>query len=132
VSWRWLSRRAVLAIHAEQIAEHGGAPGLRDEGLLESALARPRQRATYTDAGAAELAAAYGYGIVRNHPFVDGNKRTGVVAAVTFLLLNGHEFEAAEADVATIFDQLADGTLTESQLADWFQQATSPGEAEPA
>jgi death-on-curing protein len=121
VTWRWLSRRAVLAIHAEQIAEHGGAPGLRDAGLLESALARPRQRAAYADVDAADLAAAYGYGIVRNHAFVDGNRRTGFVTAVTFLLLNGHEFEASESNVVAIFGQLAGGALSEEQLADWFR-----------
>ena len=125
MSWRWLSQRAVLAIHAEQIAEHGGAPGLRDEGLLESALARPRQRAAYAASDAAELAAAYGYGIVRNHPFVDGNTRTGFVAAVTFLLLNGGTFLASEGEVAVAFEQLAGGALTESQLADWFRDHAS-------
>jgi death-on-curing protein len=121
VTWRWLSKRAVLAIHAEQLAEHGGAPGIRDEGLLESALARPRHRAAYAQRDAADLAAAYGYGIVRNHPFVDGNKRTGFVAAATFLLLNGRAFEAAEADVATTFEQLAAGALTEQRLAEWLR-----------
>jgi death on curing protein len=112
----------VLAIHAEQIAEHGGALGPRDAGLLDSALARPRQRATYAAADAAELAAAYGYGIVRNHPFVDGNKRTGFVAAATFLSLHDRAFEASEAAVAVTFDQLASGALTEPQLADWFRE----------
>ena len=121
MTWRWLSKRAVLAIHAEQLAEHGGAPGIRDEGLLDSALARPRQRAAYAEPDAPDLAASYGYGIVRNHPFVDGNKRTGFVAGATFLLLNGRAFEAAEADVVTIFEQLAAGELTEQRLADWFR-----------
>jgi death-on-curing protein len=121
VSWRWLSRRAVLAIHAEQIAEHGGARGLRDSGLLEAALARPRHRAAYEKPDPADLAAAYGLGLVRNHPFVDGNKRTGFIAAATFLLLNGCEIEASESDVVTTFRQLAHGTLTEHQLADWFR-----------
>jgi death-on-curing protein len=121
VTWRWLSKRAVLAIHAEQLAEHGGAPGIRDEGLLESALARPRHRAADAEPDAADLAAAHGYGMVSNHPFVDGNKRTGFVAAATFLLLNGRAFEAAEADVVTTFEQLAAGELTEQRLADWFR-----------
>jgi death-on-curing protein len=121
VTWRWLSKRAVLAIHAEQLAEHGGAPGVRDEGLLESALARPRQRAAYAEPDAAELAAAYGYGIVSNRPFVDGNERTGFVAAATFLLLNGRAFEAAEGDVVTTFERLAAGELTEQRLAEWFR-----------
>jgi death on curing protein len=117
VTWRWLSKRAVLAIHAEQLAEHGGAPGIRDEGLLDSALARPRHRAAYAPPDAADLAAAYGYGIVSNHPFVDGNRRTGFVAAATFLLLNSRAFEAAEGDVVTTFEQLAAGELTEQRLA---------------
>jgi death-on-curing protein len=121
VTWRWLSRRAVLAIHAEQIAEHGGAPGLRDAGLFESALARPRQRAADAEVDAAGLAAAYGYGLVRNHAFVDGNRRTSFVAAVTLLLLNGRKFEASESDVVTIVGQLAGGPLSEEQLADWFR-----------
>ena len=121
MTWRWLSKRAVLAIHAEQLAEHGGAPGVRDEGLLDSALARPRQRAAYAKPDGAELAASYGYGIVSNHPFVDGNKRTGFVTGATFLLLNGRAFEASERDVATTFEQLAAGELTEQRLADWFR-----------
>jgi death on curing protein len=121
VSWRWLSRRAVLAIHAEQIAEHGGAPGLRDGSLLDSALARPRNRAAYNKPDPADLAAAYGFGLVRNHPFVDGNKRTGFVAAATFLLLNECAIKASESAVVTTFRRLADGTLTEQQLADWFR-----------
>ena len=81
----------------------------------------PRQRAAYAEPDAADLAASYGYGIVGNHPFVDGNKRTGFVAAATFLLLNGRAFEAAERDVVTTFEQLAAGELTEQRLADWFR-----------
>jgi death-on-curing protein len=125
VTRRWLSRRAALAIHAEQIAEHGGAPGLRDEGLLDSALARPRQRAASAEPDTAGLAAAHAFGIVRNHPFVDGNKRTGVVAATTFLLLNGCELEASERDAVSTFRQLAAGTLTEQRLADWLRRNSS-------
>jgi death-on-curing protein len=121
VSWKWLSRRVVLAIHAEQIAEHGGAPGLRDEGLLDSALARPRQRAAYAELDAADLAASYGYGIVRNHPVVDGNKRTGFVAGATFLLRNGRTLDVPEEDVVETFGQLAAGALTEQQLAAWLR-----------
>ena len=121
MSWRWLSRRAVLAIHAEQISEHGGAPGLRDGGLLDSALARPRHRAAYDEPDPAELAAAYGFGLVRNHPLVDGNKRTGFVAAATFLLLNGCEIEASESAVVATFRRLAKGTVSEQQLAGWFR-----------
>ncbi|MGH6899699.1 MAG: type II toxin-antitoxin system death-on-curing family toxin [Geminicoccaceae bacterium] len=122
MTWRWLSRRAALAIHAEQIAEHGGAPGVRDEELLDSALARPRQRAACSEPDTADLAAAYAFGIVRNHPFVDGNKRTGFVVAATFVLLNGCEMDAWERDIATTFGRLADGALSEEQLADWFRR----------
>jgi death-on-curing protein len=121
LTWRWLSKRALLAIHVEQLAEHGGAPGIRDDGLLESALARPRHRAADAEPDAADLAAAYGYGIVSNHPFVDGNKRTGFVAAATFLLLNGRAFEAAEGDVVTTFEQLAAGALKKERLAEWLR-----------
>ena len=121
MSWRWLSRRAVLAIHTEQIAEHGGAPGLRDGGLLDSALARPRNRAAYEEPDVADLAATYAFGLVRNHPFVDGNKRTGFVAGATFLLLNGSEMTASEGKVVATFRQLADGSLAEQELANWFR-----------
>ena len=121
MSRRWLSKSAVLAIHAEQLAEHGGAPGFRDEGLLDSALARPQHLAAYGDPDVAELAAAYAFGLVRNHPFVDGNKRTGFVAAATFLLLNGYDLEAPEQDVVTVFWRLADGTLSDQELAGWFR-----------
>jgi death-on-curing protein len=121
VTWRWLSKRTVLAIHVEQLAEHGGAPGIRDGGLLESALAQPRRRAADAEPDAADLAAAYGHGIVSKHPFIDGNKRMGFVAAATFLLLNGRAFEAAEADVATTFEQLAAGELTEQRVAQWLR-----------
>ena len=114
---------AVLAIHAEQLAEHGGAPGLRDEGLLDSALARPENLAGYRDPDAAALAAACAFGIVRNHPFVDGNKRTGFVAAATFLALNGFDLGAPEQDVVKTFWRLADGSLSEDQLAEWFRSA---------
>lgn len=108
------------------MAEHGGRPGIRDEALLESALARPQQIAAYGDPHPADLAAAYAFGLVRNHPFVDGNKRTGFVAAATFLLLNGHELEAAEQEVVTTFWRLADGSLTEPELADWFRGRLCP------
>ena len=93
----WLSLKIVLAIHDEQLAEHGGATGLRDAGLLESALARPLNHASYADPEVAELAALYALGIVRNHPFVDGNKRTGYVARETFLELNGALFPVSDA-----------------------------------
>jgi death on curing protein len=124
VRWRWLSKAAVLAIHAEQLAEHGGAPGLRDEGLLDSALARPENLAAYGHPDAAALAAAYAFGMVRNHPFVDGNKRTGFVAAAGFLLLNGFDLEAPEQEVVRTFWRLAEGSLSEIELAAWFRNVT--------
>ena len=112
----------VDAIHTEQLHEHGGLPGVRDENVLESALARPRQRWHYeADADLATVAAAYAYGLTRNHPYRDGNKRVGFLAMVTFLGINGLEFEAAEAPVVAEMLLLAEGTLTEEQLAAWVR-----------
>jgi death on curing protein len=119
MTWRWVSEAAALAIHGEQLAEHGGGTGIRDEGLLESALARPRNLAAYSG-GAAQLAAAYAFGIARDHPFVDGNKRTAFITAATFLLLNGFDITPSEKDVVETFLRLAAGELTEEQLAAWF------------
>ena len=98
----WLTRQIIVAIHDEQLAIHGGASGLRDEGMLESALDRPRNRWAYEQAELAELAAAYAFGIARNHPFVDGNKRTSLLALYTFLGVNGIDFVVAEADAAAM------------------------------
>lgn len=124
MTWRWLSKSAVIAIHAAQVAEHGGAAEIRDEGLLDSALAKPQNLAAYGDPGAADLAASYTFGIARNHPFVDGNKRTAFVAAATFLLLNGFEMTASEAGVAQTVLRLAAGELSEAELAAWFESAS--------
>ncbi len=120
MTWRWLSKAAVRAIHAEQLAEHGGGTGIRDENLLESALNRPQNQAVYGGATAPELAAAYAFGIARNHPFIDGNKRTAFVVAVTFLLLNGFDFTASEKDIVECILHLAAGDLTEDKLREWF------------
>lgn len=120
--WRWLGTKSVLAIHAEQLAEHGGSDGVRDIALLESALARPRNLAAYGEPDIAELAAAYAYGIARNHPFVDGNKRTALVTSVAFLLRNGCEFDATEPEAVLTFVALAAGHLTEAALAAWFRE----------
>ncbi|HEX2888869.1 type II toxin-antitoxin system death-on-curing family toxin [Vineibacter terrae] len=125
-AWRWLSIRSILAIHAEQVAEHGGGTGVRDAALLESALARPMNLAAYGSPDAAALAAAYAYGLARNHPFVDGNKRTAFVAAATFLLRNGLGVEAAEAEVVLAFMDLAAGRMDEEALASWFRQRMAP------
>jgi death on curing protein len=119
---RWLDQRALVLLHAESLAEHGGLWGLRDEAALQSALARPRNVRAYEPAAdAARLAAAYGFGIVRSHPFSDGNKRAGFLAIGLFLELNGFDLEVNEADaVKTILD-LAAGNLTENALAEWIR-----------
>ena len=119
---QWLDRRDALAIHDRQLAEHGGIAGLRDPGMLESALARPVNRWNYGEDDPAELAAAYAFGVARNHPFADGNKRTSWVLARLFLALNGHQllFESADAIAAML--ALAAGELSEAEMADWFRQ----------
>jgi death-on-curing protein len=120
----WLLEDTVIAIHHRQIAEHGGSEGLRDEGLLSSALARAQNLLAYGQPlpDLAALAAAYAYGIARNHPFVDGNKRTALVATRTFLLLNGVDLDASQDEKYLTFLQLAHGTLTEEQLAEWIRK----------
>jgi death on curing protein len=125
--YRWLDRDIVLAIHEEQLAQHGGGVGIRDEGLLESALARPVNLAAYNpDADLAALAAAYAFGIARNHPFIDGNKRTAYVAMELFLIDHGMLLTAEDGDAVLTFLALASGELTEEALADWIRRnATS-------
>jgi death-on-curing protein len=120
----WLLEETVIAIHQRQVSEHGGIEALRDEGLLSSALARPQNLLAYAQPrpDLAALAAAYAYGIARDHPFVDGNKRTALVAARTFLLLNGVNLEASQDEKYLTFLQLAQGTVTEEQLADWIRK----------
>ena len=120
----WLLGETVRAIHQRQISEHGGGEGLRDEGLLASALARPQNLLAYAQPppDLAGLAAAYAYGIARDHPFVDGNKRTALVAARTFLLLNGVNLDATQDEKYLTFLQLAQGSLTEEQLSDWIRK----------
>ena len=123
----WVPRAAIEAAHADQIRVHGGQPGLRDEGLLDSAIARPRNRWEYEpDSDLADLAAAYGFGLVRNHPFLDGNKRIGLVIANVFLLLNEHEIEAPEPQVVDITLRVADGSLDESEFAAWIRSVLVP------
>jgi death-on-curing protein len=122
----WLSRLVVDAIHDDQLREHGGLPGVRDENALESALAKPKQRWHSDNQTDLETcAAAYAYGLVRNHPYRDGNKRIGFLAMLTFLGLNGCEFDAAEADVVAAIVALADGRISEGMLADWIRRHTS-------
>lgn len=118
----WLRLDAILAAHDDQLAEHGGGTGIRDQGLLESALARSRNLFAYGEASLAKLAAAYAFGIARNHPFVDGNKRTALVAAEGFLGLNGFDLAATDVEAVSVFLSLAAGETTEEQLAAWFEQ----------
>ncbi|MCO5130567.1 MAG: type II toxin-antitoxin system death-on-curing family toxin [Xanthobacteraceae bacterium] len=117
----WLTLEIVIAIHGEQLAIHGGADGLRDQGMLESALERPRNRWLYEQDDLAELAAAYAFGIARNHPFVDGNKRTSLLALYTFLGVNGVDFVVPEAEAAAIILALAAGEVSEGSLARWVK-----------
>ena len=119
---RWVSELVVLALHDEQLAEHGGAPGVRDRSLLLSALARPQNIAAYASPDLADLAAAYAVGIARNHAFVDGNKRTAIlVAAGVFLPLNEYEVTVTNEEIVRVMLAVADGTLPEDQLAAWFR-----------
>jgi len=118
----------VDAIHNDQLREHGGLPGVRDENVLESALVRPQQKWHYDNAtDLASLAAAYAFGFVKNHPYRDGNKRIGFLTLVTFLGINSVEFDAAEADIVVTIVSLADGTTSEEQLAQWIRQHVSAG-----
>ena len=120
---RWISRLVVDAIHTDMLLTHGGMPGLRDENALESALARPRQRLSYDpEADLATLAAAYGYGLVRNHPYNDGNKRVALVVMAVFLGLNDCELVAGETDVVTTIVALASGELDEETLENWIRR----------
>ena len=122
---RWVGRTLVLAIHADQIRQHGGSLGLRDGGLLESALERPRNRRLYErGADVTRIAAAYGYGLARNHAFVDGNKRVAFQVMYVFLGLNGYLIDATEADVVTLMLGVAEGSVEEEPLADWLRGHT--------
>ncbi|WP_017672577.1 type II toxin-antitoxin system death-on-curing family toxin [Blastomonas sp. AAP53] len=121
IDWKWLDKAILLAVHDRQIAEHGGGQGIRDEGLLESALNRPVNLAGYGEPAAADLAAAYAFGIARNHPFVDGNKRTAWVAARLFLMVNAVEIAFDKADATVMMQQLAAGDLSEDEVARWFR-----------
>lgn len=118
----WIALETVLIYHDLQIGEHGGAEGVRDRGGLESALARPENLAAYGDPDLFDLAAAYAGGIVRNHPFVDGNKRTAFVVSLSFLNLNGEAVAADEAEAAVVFLRFAASELSEEELADWLRR----------
>ena len=125
-TWVWIDPRVLLAVHDEQLAEHGGAAGTRDLGLFDSALARPRNLALYGEPDAADLAASYGCGIARNHPFIDGNKRTAFVAVELFLALSGRRLTADDADCVLTMLAVASGTLDEAAFAAWLRRHVEP------
>jgi death-on-curing protein len=122
----WLDEDTVLAIHEAQIAEHGGAPGVRDSGLLASALARPQNAAAYSDADAPTLASLYALGIVKNHPFIDGNKRVGAVLLETFLELHGFELAATDEEFLEVMLAAAAGTIADETFSTWVREHANP------
>lgn len=126
MTWRWVEKPSILGIHAAQIEIFGGALGIRDEGLLESAIMRPKHLAHYEEPDVFALAAAYAFGLARNHPFVDGNKRVAAVVSLTFLEKNGQRVTAREADLVITFLRLAAGELGEAELAEWFRMNSDP------
>ena len=126
MSWRWVDRQALLLLHADSLAEHGGADGLRDEGLLDSALARPLNLAAYGEPDFAALAASYGVGLAKNHAFVDGNKRAAFLAVGLFLAINGQRLVASQVEATTAMLAVAEGTLDEAALAEWIRRHTRP------
>ena len=125
MNWRWISKSALLLLHGESLATHGGLEGLRDEGLMDSALGRPLNLLAYADPAAppdfAALAASYAVGLAKNHPFVDGNKRAAFLATGLFLYLNGYRLNASQADATITVLGLAAGDITESEFADWLR-----------
>ena len=121
MTWCWLKEAVILAVHDEQIAEHGGRQGIRDMGLVSSALMRPQNLAAYENPSVFDLATTYAFGIIKNHPFVDGNKRTGFLAAYIFLALNGWELMASEVDAVTVVLALAEGKIEEALFSEWLK-----------
>lgn len=126
MNWRWVDRRALLLLHADSLAEHGGADGLRDEGLLDSALARPLNQAAYGAPDLAALAASYGVGLAKNHAFVDGNKRSAFLAVGLYLALNGKRLVASQVEATTAMLAVAEGSLDEAGFADWIRHHIQP------
>lgn len=120
-AWVWLDSSVLLAVHDEQLAEHGGAGGVRDMGMFDSALSRPQNLVAYGEPDLAALAASYGFGLARNHPFVDGNKRTAFVAVELFVWLNGQQLMADDADCVLTMLALAAGDMSEAELAAWLR-----------
>jgi death-on-curing protein len=120
--WQWLNKRVLLLLHNESLAEHGGAGGLRDEGLLDSALARPLNLSLYQQPDVAALAAAYGVGLAKNHAFVDGNKRADFLAVGLFLAANGYRLQATQLDATLTMLSVASGEIDEATFANWIRQ----------
>ena len=120
--WNWIGSVVALIAHEEQLRAHGGPQGVRDATLLESALAKPQNLASYGNLDAAALAASYAFGIARNHPFVDGNKRIAAVISETFLNINGYTLTASDPELAVAIESLAAGELSEEDLASWFRE----------
>jgi death-on-curing protein len=124
--WRWIDKRALLLLHADSLAEHGGAVGMRDEALLDSALARPLNLAAYGEPDVAALAASYGFGLAKNHAFVDGNKRAAFLSVGLFLALNGYRLVATQVDATVTMLDLAAGEMDEATFADWIRGHMQP------
>jgi death-on-curing protein len=122
MNWRWLDKSALLMLHGESLADHGGASGIRDEGLFDSALARPLNLLAYGSPDYAELAAAYGVGLAKNHPFIDGNKRIAFIAAALFLGLNGYRLIASQVEAADTMLAVAAGEVDEATFAEWIRR----------
>ena len=122
MSWKWVDKRALLLLHGESLAEHGGADGIRDEGLLDSVLSRPINLEAYGQPDFAELAASYGFGLAKNHAFMDGNKRACFLAVGLFLYLNGYRLKATQADATLAVFALASSDFSEAEFAAWIRQ----------
>ncbi|MDP9990295.1 death-on-curing protein [Variovorax boronicumulans] len=125
-TWRWIDRRTLILLHDESLAEHGGASGLRDETMLQSALARPLNLVSYESPDAADLAAAYGVGLAKNHPFIDGNKRAAFLSVGLFLALNGQRLVATQAEATLVMLDVAASAMNESSFANWIRGHMAP------
>ncbi len=124
MSWRWVSRQSIEIVHQQQLERFGGAAGIRDQTMLESAIDRPENKAAYGEPDVFDLAAAYLYGLARNHPFIDGNKRTAIVVAAIFLMKNGYQLTASEALLYQFVMDVAAGAVSEENAARWFRDFT--------
>jgi len=124
--WRWVDKRLLLVLHDESLVMHGGLAGIRDEGLLDSALARPEHLAVYGKPDIAALAASYGVGLAKNHPFVDGNKRAAFLAVGLFLMINGQKLTASQVDATLTILAMAAGEVEEGAFAEWIRRNSAP------